>query len=270
MLKKCLTIAGSDSSGGAGVQADLKTFSALGTYGMSCICALTAQNTQGVDRVENVSQAMIEGQLLAIYNDIVPDAVKTGMLSCRETVETVAGFLENHNQAPLVVDPVMVATTGARLLDEEAIISYKERLIPLATLVTPNIPEAEVLSGMAIHTEEDMKQAAEKIMRMGPKAVLIKGGHKVHDATDFLYDGETFHVFRGEKIDTENTHGTGCTLSSALAVYLAQGYSMVRAAALAKKYLTGAIRKAAVEKVGHGHGPVSHFWFYGNEWGKMK
>lgn len=199
MIKKCLTIAGSDSSGGAGVQADLKTFSALGTYGMSCICALTAQNTQGVDKVENVSQAMIRGQLAAIYSDIVPDAVKTGMLSCRGTVETVAGFLESHNQAPLVVDPVMVATTGARLLDEEAIISYKERLIPLATLVTPNIPEAEVLSGMAIHTEEDMKQAAEKIMGMGPKAVLIKGGHKVHDATDFLYDGETFHVFRGEK-----------------------------------------------------------------------
>lgn len=270
MLKKCLTIAGSDSSGGAGIQADLKTFSALGVYGMSCICALTAQNTLGVNMVENVSRAMIRAQLMAIYEDIVPDAVKTGILSCRETVETVADFLEKNNRAPLVVDPVMVATTGARLLDEEAVISYKERLIPLATLVTPNIPEAEVLSGLSIGSEEDMKQAAGKILALGPKAVLIKGGHKVHDATDFLYDGETFHVFRGEKIDTENTHGTGCTLSSALAAYMAQGYSTARAAALAKKYLTGAIRKAAVEKVGHGHGPVSHFWFYGNDWGKMK
>ena len=159
MLKKCLTIAGSDSSGGAGIQADLKTFSALGVYGMSCICALTAQNTLGVNMVENVSLAMIRAQLMAIYEDIVPDAVKTGMLSCRETVETVADFLEKNNRASLVVDPVMVATTGARLLDEEAVISYKERLIPLATLVTPNIPEAEVLSGLSIGSEEDMKQA---------------------------------------------------------------------------------------------------------------
>lgn len=265
-----LTIAGSDSSGGAGIQADIKTMTANHVYAMSAITALTAQNTTGVTDIMEVTPKFLAEQLDSIFTDIYPDAIKTGMVASGELIGTIAQKLTEYHAKNIVVDPVMVATSGARLISEDAISTLKSKLLPLATVITPNIPEAEVLSGMAIHTEEDMKQAAEKIMGMGPKAVLIKGGHKVHDATDFLYDGETFHVFRGEKIDTDNTHGTGCTLSSALAVYLAQGYSVVRAAALAKKYLTGAIRKAAVEKVGHGHGPVSHFWFYGNDWGKMK
>ena len=265
-----LTIAGSDSSGGAGIQADIKTMTANHVYAMSAITALTAQNTTGVTDIMEVTPKFLAEQLDSIFTDIYPDAIKTGMVASGELIGTIAQKLTEYHAKNIVVDPVMVATSGARLISEDAISTLKSKLLPLATVITPNIPEAEVLSGMAIHTEEDMKQAAEKIMGMGPKAVLIKGGHKVHDATDFLYDGETFHVFRGEKIDTDNTHGTGCTLSSALAVYLPQGYSVVRAAALAKKYLTGAIRKAAVEKVGHGHGPVSHFWFYGNDWGKMK
>lgn len=257
MIKKCLTIAGSDSSGGAGVQADLKTFSALGTYGMSCICALTAQNTQGVDKVENVSQAMIRGQLAAIYSDIVPDAVKTGMLSCRETVETVAGFLESHNQAPLVVDPVMVATTGARLLDEEAIISYKERLIPLATLVTPNIPEAEVLSEMQIKTDADMEKAAEIICDTLGCAVLLKGGHQLNDANDLLYQkGKEPVWFEGKRIDNPNTHGTGCTLSSAIASNLAKGRDLETSVKYAKNYISGAL--AAMLDLGKGSGPMDH------------
>lgn len=257
MIKKCLTIAGSDSSGGAGVQADLKTFSALGTYGMSCICALTAQNTQGVDKVENVSQAMIRDQLAAIYSDIVPDAVKTGMLSCRETVETVAGFLESHNQAPLVVDPVMVATTGARLLDEEAIISYKERLIPLATLVTPNIPEAEVLSEMQIKTDADMEKAAEIICDTLGCAVLLKGGHQLNDANDLLYQkGKESVWFEGKRIDNPNTHGTGCTLSSAIASNLAKGRDLETSVKYAKNYISGAL--AAMLDLGKGSGPMDH------------
>ena len=257
MIKKCLTIAGSDSSGGAGVQADLKTFSALGTYGMSCICALTAQNTQGVDKVENVSQAMIRGQLAAIYSDIVPDAVKTGMLSCRETVKTVAGFLESHNQAPLVVDPVMVATTGVRLLDEEAIISYKERLIPLATLVTPNIPEAEVLSEMQIKTDADMEKAAEIICDTLGCAVLLKGGHQLNDANDLLYQkGKEPVWFEGKRIDNPNTHGTGCTLSSAIASNLAKGRDLETSVKYAKNYISGAL--AAMLDLGKGSGPMDH------------
>lgn len=257
MIKKCLTIAGSDSSGGAGVQADLKTFSALGTYGMSCISALTAQNTQGVDKVENVSQAMIRGQLAAIYSDIVPDAVKTGMLSCRETVETVAGFLESHNQTPLVVDPVMVATTGARLLDKEAIISYKERLIPLATLVTPNIPEAEVLSEMQIKTDADMEKAAEIICDTLGCAVLLKGGHQLNDANDLLYQkGKEPVWFEGKRIDNPNTHGTGCTLSSAIASNLAKGRDLETSVKYAKNYISGAL--AAMLDLGKGSGPMDH------------
>lgn len=268
MLKKCLTIAGSDCSGGAGIQADLKTFSALGTYGMSCICALTAQNTKEVSMVENISQVMITAQLRAIYDDIVPDAVKTGMLSTAETVDTVSTFLETLHPFNLVVDPVMVATSGARLLDEDAVHLYRTKLIPLASVVTPNVPEAEVLAGMKIQTIEDMKQAALKIMEIGPKAVLIKGGHAVQTATDVLYNGYEFIVYEEKKIETKNTHGTGCTLSSAIAALLAQNYSLEEAVQQAKSYLTGAIKAAALHSPGHGYGPVSHFWFYKNPWRK--
>lgn len=265
-----LTIAGSDSSGGAGIQADLKTFAALGTYGMSCICALTAQNTKGVTMVVNTPVDMVQAQLAAIYDDIPPKAVKTGMLSSALIVETVAHFLAAHKEIPLVVDPVMVATSGAVLLEKEAIESYKQRLIPLATLITPNIPEAEVLSKMEIRNLEDMKEAAKRLMDLGPSAVLVKGGHLVEEAQDVLYDGKAFHVFKGERIDTENTHGTGCTLSSAIAAGLAKGLPLEDAVGEAKIYMTGAIRRAVSDSVGHGHGPVHHFWFYGDRWGKME
>jgi hydroxymethylpyrimidine/phosphomethylpyrimidine kinase len=269
MVKKVLTIAGSDSSGGAGIQADLKTMGALGTYGMTCICAVTAQNTEGVTAVENMPPRMVKAQLEAVYADIPPDAVKTGMLSTAEIVHTVAEFLKSHAGAPLVVDPVMVATTGAHLLEDDAIDVYKNELIPLATVITPNIPEAEVLSGLSIHNMDDMKAAAERLMQLGPKAVLVKGGHRVEDAVDVLYDGKEFRTFAGEKVKTENTHGTGCTLSSAIASFLARGQSLGEAMFYAKKYLTGALLEAQHQKIGHGCGPVSHFWNYGDDWGKL-
>ena len=269
-MKKLLTIAGSDSSGGAGIQADLKTFAALGTYGMSCICALTAQNTKGVTRVTNTPVEMVKAQLEAIYDDVPPDGIKTGMLSTKEIVDAVADFLKAHSGAPLVVDPVMVATSGDVLLQADAITTYKEKLIPLATLITPNIPEAEVLSGLSITDEASRKKAAEKLMELGAKAVLIKGGHHVLDADDLLYDGQTFTSFTGKHVETENTHGTGCTLSSALAASLAKGMTLVEATREAKAYMEGAIERARTDSVGHGHGPVHHFWFYGEKWGAMK
>lgn len=269
-MKKLLTIAGSDSSGGAGIQADLKTFAALGTYGMSCICALTAQNTKGVAMVENASPSMVKAQLEAIYDDIYPDAVKTGMLSSPAIAEAVADFLQNHGKAPLVVDPVMVATSGDVLLEEGAIRIYKKKLIPLATLITPNIPEAEVLSGMTIRTISDMETAARRLSTLGCGAVLVKGGHLTESACDILWDGKEIHRYEAEKINSENTHGTGCTLSSALAVMLAKGYPLASAVAMAKRYSTGAIYSGKDKKIGHGHGPVDHFWFYGEGWGRME
>lgn len=263
-----LTIAGSDSSGGAGIQADLKTFAALGTYGMSCICALTAQNTKGVTMVTNTPAAMVRAQLEAIYDDIPPKAVKTGMLSTPEIVETVADFLKSAPESPLIVDPVMVATSGAVLLEKEAIDTYKKKLIPEASLITPNIPEARVLSGLPIENTEDMKKAAEKLMDYGCGAVLVKGGHLVEDAKDILFDGNNFYSFIGDRVETENTHGTGCTLSSAIAAEMAKGLSLPYAVREAKKYMSGAIKRAATDSVGHGHGPVHHFWFY-DKWGEM-
>ena len=269
-MKKLLTIAGSDSSGGAGIQADLKTFAALGTYGMSAICALTAQNTQGVTMVVNTPEEMVEAQLDAIYSDIPPDGVKTGMLSTSGITKTVASYLEKHLASPLVVGPVVVVTTGAVLLEKDVIEAYKTKLIPLATLITPNIPEAEVLSGMEIHSADDMRAAAKKLSLLGCQAVLVKGGHRVEDAMDILYDGSDFHVYKGERIETDNTHGTGCTLSSALAVMLARGLSIADAVTGAKKYISGAIKRGAADSVGHGNGPVHHFWFYGDKWGDME
>ena len=269
-MKKLLTIAGSDSSGGAGIQADLKTFASLGTYGMSCICAITAQNTKGVTGISDIPTDIIAAQLAAVYEDVAPDAVKTGMLSTPAICETVADFLSAHPICPLVVDPVMVATSGDVLLQPEAIEIYKEKLIPLATVITPNLPEAEVLSGMEIETEDDMRRAGEMLLAMGPAAVLIKGGHgKGVTATDVLCTKDGISTYRAESIDTENTHGTGCTLSSALAVFLAKGNTVETAMEKAKRYMTGAIAAAAVESVGEGHGPVHHFWNYGKDWGRL-
>lgn len=195
-MKKLLTVAGSDSSGGAGIQADLKTFAALGAYGMSCICTLTAQNTTGVSMVVNTPVEMVTAQLEAVYSDIPPDGVKTGMLSTPAIVSAVAEFLRGHKGPAIVVDPVMVATTGAILLEKEAIETYKDILIPEADLITPNIPEAEVLSGLEIKTEKDMENAAEGIMEYGCRAVLVKGGHRVHDAVDILLTGNNFIVMK--------------------------------------------------------------------------
>lgn len=269
-MKHLLTIAGSDSSGGAGIQADLKTFAALGAYGMSCICAVTAQNTTRVASVQNIDPDMVTAQLAAVYEDIPPDAVKTGMLSTPAIVRAVADFLASHRGPPVVVDPVMVATSGGVLLEPEAVEVYKTALFPEAALITPNMPEAEVLTGMTITGEADMARAAEALMQYGCGAVLVKGGHRTEDAVDVLFDGKEAHYFRSEHIETKNTHGTGCTLSSALAVFLAQGLPAADAVAAAKSYLTGAIRSAAKGSVGHGSGPVDHFWFYGRKWGRMK
>lgn len=268
-MKKILTIAGSDSSGGAGVQADLKTFAALGTYGMSVIVALTAQNTKGVSMVVNTPVDMVIAQLQAVYDDIPPDAVKTGMLSTPAIVHGVADFLKQHGGVPLVVDPVMVSTSGSVLLEKAAIEIYKKELFPLATLVTPNIPEAEVLTGMTIKTEKDMEEAACRLMTYGMKAVLVKGGHRVNDSLDILYDGKEMYPFHGEKLETENTHGTGCTLSSALAVMLSKGLSPEVSVGAAKCYLTGAIKGAMDVPIGHGNGPIHHFWFYKDQWGNV-
>lgn len=270
IMKKLLTIAGSDSSGGAGIQADLKTFAALGAYGMSCICALTAQNTTGVTRIENADPHMVTAQLDAVYADIPPDAVKTGMLSNAAIAGAAADFLHAHRGPPVVVDPVMVATSGAVLLEEAAIRIYKQRLLAEAAVVTPNIPEAEVLAGMAISDKAAMEEAARHILGYGGGAVLIKGGHRQADALDVLYDGRDFYEYPGEKIQTKNTHGTGCTLSSAIAVFLADGFPVPDAVGRAKAYLTGAIRRAQSDSVGQGHGPVHHFWMYGEKWGRME
>lgn len=265
LMKKLLTIAGSDSSGGAGIQADLKTFAALGAYGMSCICTLTAQNTTGVSMVVNTPVEMVTAQLEAVYSDIPPDGVKTGMLSTPTIVSAVAEFLHSHKGPAVVIDPVMVATTGAILLEKEAIETYKDILIPEADLITPNIPESEVLSGLEIKTEKDMENAAERMMEYGCRAVLVKGGHRVHDAVDILFDGKQFYRYEGKRIKTKNTHGTGCTLSAALAARLAEGKTLPEAVAEAKAYLTGAIEAAKDETIGQGSGPVRHFWFCGTQ-----
>lgn len=264
-MKKLLTIAGSDSSGGAGIQADLKTFAALGAYGMSCICTLTAQNTTGVSMVVNTPVEMVTAQLEAVYSDIPPDGVKTGMLSTPTIVSAVAEFLHSHKGPAVVIDPVMVATTGAILLEKEAIETYKDILIPEADLITPNIPESEVLSGLEIKTEKDMENAAERMMEYGCRAVLVKGGHRVHDAVDILFDGKQFYRYEGKRIKTKNTHGTGCTLSAALAARLAEGKTLPEAVAEAKAYLTGAIEAAKDETIGQGSGQVRHFWFCGTQ-----
>lgn len=267
-MKHLLTVAGSDSSGGAGIQADLKTFAALGTYGMSCICAVTAQNTCGVSQVINIPVPMIRSQMEAVYEDIPPDGVKTGMLSSPEIVLAAAEFLRKHNAAPLVVDPVMVATTGAVLLEQEAVSCMREALIPLADIVTPNLSEAEILWGQPVRSEKDMEKAAEGILGLGCRAVLVKGGHLTDCADDVLFDGDHVCWFRSPKIRTRNTHGTGCTLSSALAVMMADGLSAAEAVKKAKKYMEGAIRSGKEQKTGHGNGPVHHFWFY-KDWGQM-
>ncbi|MBQ3451424.1 MAG: bifunctional hydroxymethylpyrimidine kinase/phosphomethylpyrimidine kinase [Selenomonadaceae bacterium] len=249
-MKTALTIAGSDSSGGAGIQADLKTFLANGVYGMSAITALTAQNTCGVRSVLNSTPEFLCDQLDAIFEDIFPDAIKIGMVSSAELIEIIAAKLKFRKAKNIVVDPVMVATSGAKLIDEDAINTLKEKLFPLATILTPNLPELETISAT-----DDMERGAKKIFERYGCAVLAKGGHGQNDANDFLYDGAG-EWFYGRRIDTANTHGTGCTLSSAIAANLAKGYDLKTSVGRAKSYLTGALSTGL--NLGKGSGPLDH------------
>jgi hydroxymethylpyrimidine/phosphomethylpyrimidine kinase len=252
-----MTIAGSDSGGGAGIQADLKTFAAFGVYGTSVLTAVTAQNTRGVFAVAEVPEEVIALQIDVVLEDIGADAIKTGMLSSASIVATVADRLEAWGVDRLVVDPVMVAKGGHPLLQESAVEAVKERLLPLALVVTPNIPETEVLSGITIDSAESSRRAARAIADLGPRYVIVKGGHLAGDATDLVFDGESFTELHAERIDTPNTHGTGCTFSAAIAALLARGLPPREAIAEAKTWLTAAIRESYA--IGAGHSPVNHF-----------
>ena len=262
MIANVLTIAGSDSGGGAGIQADLKTFSALGTYGASVIAALTAQNTRAVTAIHDVPPEFVTAQLDAVFDDIAIGAVKIGMLSRPEIIDAVADGLRRHGARNVVLDPVMVAKSGDRLLRPEAIAALKERLLPLATVITPNLPEAAVLLDLEEAGDEaGMIDAAARLRKLGPRAVLLKGGHLDKDAEsiDVLDDGGEPLTLAAPRIATENTHGTGCTLSAAIAALLARGLSLRAAVREAKAYVTAAIRAADRLSVGRGHGPVHHF-----------
>ena len=257
-MRVALTIAGSDSGAGAGIQADLKTFAAHGVYGLTAITAVTAQNTLGVTTFQALPADLITAQIEAVVADIGVHAAKTGMLPNAASVEAVAAAVVDLEIPLLVVDPVMVATSGDRLLDDDAIAAMKSELFSRALTVTPNIPEAEALTGIAIATEEDRRQAARAIAALGAASVIIKGGHlATHDISDLLFDGHAFHEFRGERVHG-STHGTGCTFSAALAAHLALGRPLVEAIPLAQRYVAGAIRHAP--GLGRGQGPMHHFW----------
>ena len=255
-MKTALTIAGSDSGGGAGIQADIKTMMANGVYAMSAITALTAQNTTKVADIMGVTPQFLAEQLDCIFTDIRPDAVKTGMVASAALIRTIAGKLTEYQAENIVVDPVMVSTSGARLVSEEAIETLKEKLFPLATVITPNIPEAEVLADMEIETVQDMEKAAEVICNTLGCAVLLKGGHQLNDANDLLYRDGGYRWFNGKRIHNSNTHGTGCTLSSAIASNLAKGYDLDTAVERAKAYISGAL--GAMLDLGKGSGPMDH------------
>lgn len=255
-IKTALTIAGSDSSGGAGIQADLKTMLVNGVYGMSVITALTAQNTKGVTAISVVSPEFLGQQIDAVFTDIFPDAVKIGMTANDKLIEVIAERLSFYNAINIVVDPVMISTSGARLIPENAIETLKEKLLPLAALVTPNIPEAEVLAGIKITSKTDMEKAARFINETYGCAVLLKGGHSISDADDFLYENGEMTWFDGVRIDNPNTHGTGCTLSSAIASNLAKGCDLKMSVRLAKEYISGAL--SSMLDLGEGSGPMNH------------
>lgn len=259
-IPRALTIAGSDSGGGAGIQADLKTFTAFKVFGMSVLTSITAQNTQSVLGISDLPPDFVELQIDAVMTDIGVDAVKTGMLSNEGIISAVAGKIKQYGIEKLVVDPVMRAKGGNALLKSEAEKSLTEELLPLAFIVTPNIPEAEVLSGMIISSAENMKEAAKRIKSFGPKYVIVKGGHleNTHEAVDILYDGKEFYEFRSDRIETKNTHGTGCTYSAAICGSLAKGLSVLDSVKQAKDYVTEAIKKSF--SLGKGHGPLNHFW----------
>ena len=265
-LPKAMTIAGSDSGGGAGIQADLKTFSANGVYGSSVITAITAQNTLGVHDVLELPASLIESQIRVVMSDIGCDVIKTGMLSSSVIVETTVKTLKDFEleNIDIIVDPVMKAKGGASLINDEAIDTVKNILIPMASVVTPNVPEAIELTNMNIIDVNSAKKAALAIIDMGAKAVVIKGGHlEGQESQDLYYDGKDFEIFSSERIDTHNTHGTGCTFASAIAAGLAKGFSMLESVSAAKEYVTLAIKNN--HDIGGGHGPVNHFFKY---WGK--
>ena len=256
-----MTIAGSDSGGGAGIQADLKTFAALGVYGTAALTAITAQNTVGVTAVHEAPTDIIAAQIDAVITDIGADAVKTGMLASGAIVAVVAAAIRRHGIANLVVDPVMVAKSGDRLLRAEAIASICDDLLPLAAVVTPNLPEAAELTGQAVATDAEARNAAARIVGMGAGSVVIKGGHRAGPPTDLLYDGRRFWEFTTERIPSTSTHGTGCTFASAVAAGLAHGLDIPAAVEQAKEYVTAAIR--AAYPIGQGHGPLHHFHAFG-------
>lgn len=257
-MKTVLSIAGSDSSGGAGIQADLKTIAAHGLYGMSVITALTAQNTLGVAAVQNASPEFVAKQLDCVCTDIFPDSVKIGMVPTPEIARVIGEKLRKYGAKNIVLDPVMVSTSGSRLMESGAAGALVEALFPLAALVTPNIPEAEALWGRAITGKQDMEQAAAAIFRLGGAPVLVKGGHLPEGADDLLFDGKSCRWLPGRRINNKNTHGTGCTLSSAIACGLAAGQDLETSVRNAKAYLTGALE--AMLNLGHGSGPLHHGW----------
>ena len=255
-MRTALAIAGSDSCGGAGIQADLKTMTMNGVYAMSAVTALTAQNTTGVRAIQESTSEFLKQQIDAIFEDIFPDAVKIGMVSSSELIRVIADRLRYYKATNIVVDPVMVATSGSSLMKTDAVKTLIDELLPVATLVTPNIPEAQVLSGMSIDSKEDMERAAKAIGDAYHCSVLLKGGHSVSDANDLLYANGESRWFEGKRIDNPNTHGTGCTLSSAIAANLAKGFSLAESVQRAKEYISGAL--AAQLDLGHGSGPMMH------------
>ena len=255
---RAMTIAGSDSGAGAGIQADLKTFAAHGVYGASALTAITSQNTRGVTDVLELPASLIESQIDAIVSDIGADVVKTGMLSSSAVIEIVAAKARQHRMDALVVDPVMVAKGGDKLLQDDAVDALRSLLIPIATVLTPNVPEAETLLGVKIETLDEAKEAARALVGMGARAAVVKGGHLSGPPTDMLYDGEEFRAFTSPRIETTSTHGTGCTFASAIASNLAKGLPLRRSVSLAKSYVTSAIRLA--QPIGRGHGPLNHFY----------
>lgn len=254
--KTALTIAGSDSSGGAGIQADIKTMTMNGVYAMSAITALTAQNTTGVRAIQESTPEFLAQQIDAVFEDIRPDAVKIGMVASSELIRVIADRLRYYDAKNIVVDPVMVATSGSALMKTDAVQTLLVELLPLAAVVTPNIPEAQVISGLTIESKSDMEAAAKKIGDIYGCAVLLKGGHSIHDANDLLYANGDFIWFEGKRIDNPNTHGTGCTLSSAIAANLAKGFSLTESVRRAKDYISGAL--AAMLDLGQGSGPMDH------------
>lgn len=258
-MKTALTVAGSDSGGGAGIQADLKTFAALGVYGTSAITAVTAQNTMGVTGFFTLPSDIIVAQMEAVASDIGVDAVKTGMLATAAVVEAVAAAITDLELPHVVVDPVMIAKSGDRLLEEEAVSAIRTELLRRAFVVTPNAPEAEILAGIAVRTPADAREAARRILKLGPAAVLVKGGHlDTEEIVDLLYDGQRFIEMRGPRLESRNSHGSGCTFAAALAANLALGRPLVEAAQLARDYVVGAIRHGL--PIGRGRGPMDHFW----------